>query len=105
MGALLFDRAKDLHNQDAVMRNNGPATLAYAIRMRYLLRIAHIRDVINDVLRIFLEGVVCGTVKRGTAPVIVYSQPDPDIDGLHLESHVVNLGVKTRSFLNCIFDG
>jgi hypothetical protein len=54
-GPDFFDRAEDLDDEHAVMRDDGAAALADDGRMRHFLRVADIGDVINDVVRVFLE--------------------------------------------------
>ena len=62
-----FDRPENFHDQNTVMRHDGAAALADDGRMRHLLGVADIGDVIDDVVRVFLQGVIRGAVEIGTA--------------------------------------
>ena len=63
-GPDFFDRAKDFHDQDAVMGDDRAAALTDQVRMRHFLGIANVGHVIHNVIRIFLQGVICRTVER-----------------------------------------
>ncbi len=67
-GRDFFNGAKDLDDQHAVMRHHRPSALADDVRMRHLLGVADIGDVIDDVIGVFLEGVVGRAVKGGPLP-------------------------------------
>src|SRR5262245_23244471 len=85
------------------MRDHGTAAFADDIGMRDLLRITDVRDIINDVVCVFLEGVIGGAVECGTAAIVVHSQPAADIQEFNLETHLVELGVKPRGLLHSSF--
>ncbi len=99
-----FDRAENLHNQHAVMGDNCAATLADDVRVRHFLGVADIGDVINDVVGIFLEGVVGGAVEGGPAAIVIHAQTAADVEVFDVKPHLVELGVKPRSFLDGFLD-
>src|SRR6266705_2776697 len=84
--------------------HDGAATFADDVRMRDLLGVANIGDVIDDVVGVFLECVVGGTVKSRPASIIIHAQAAADIEALDLETHFVEFGVKASGLLNGAFD-
>src|SRR5437899_9137031 len=82
------DGSEHLHDQHTVMRNHRAATFTDDIGMRHLLRVAHISDVINDVVGVLLQRVIGGAVEGGTAAVIIHSQTAADIQKFDRETHL-----------------
>ncbi len=87
------------------MRDDGAAAFADDVRMRHLLRVADVGDVIDDVVGVFLERVIGGAVEGRAAAVVIHAQPAADIHVFDGKTHLVELGVKTRGFLHRFFDG
>ena len=104
VGANFFDRAEDLDHEHAVMGDDGAAAFADDIRVRHLLRVAHVRDVINDVVGVFLQRVIDRAVERAPAPVVIHSQAAADIHELDLKTHLVQFRVKARGLLHGLFN-
>jgi hypothetical protein len=104
-GADFFDGAQRLHQQDAVMGDNGPPAFADDLRMRHLLLVANLADVKNDVVGVFLQRVIGRTVKGRPAAVVIHAQTAADIQRLDGETHFVKLGVKAGRLLHGLFDG
>ena len=63
-GTDFFDGAEYLDNQHAVMRYDCAATFADDVRMRHPLGIADLGDIVDDVVRVFLQRVIGGAVER-----------------------------------------
>src|SRR5437899_5976813 len=99
-GTNFFDRAENLHDQNAMMRDHGAAALADEVRMANLLGVADIGDIINDVIGVFLERIIGRTVEGGAAAIIVHAQAAAHINEFDLETHLAKLGVKARRLLN-----
>ena len=100
-----FDGAEDLDHQHAVMGDDGAAAFADDVRVRDLLGVADIADVINDVVGVFLEGVIGGAVEGRAAAVVIHAESAADVDVLDGEAHFVELGVEPRGLLNGFFYG
>src|SRR5689334_8947906 len=80
LGLRLFDSAKYLDDQDGVMCRDRTARLARNVRMRYLLLVADIHDVIDAVGGILIERVIRRRVEERAAAVIVNAKSAADID-------------------------
>ena len=96
----LADRAKDFHHEHTVMRDDGASALADDVGVRNFLLIANIRDVINDVVRIFLERVIRRAVERRPAAVVIHAQPAAHVQKFDVETHLADLAVEPRRFLH-----
>ena len=72
--------------------------------MRHLLGVANVGDVIDDVVGVFLEGVVGRAVEGRAAAVVIHAQAAAHIEILDVETHLVKLGVKARRFLHRLLD-
>jgi len=83
-----------------VVGDDRSAALADDVRVRNLLGVADVRNVIDDVVGVFLERVVGGAVKRRPAAVIIHPQAAADVQILDVEPHLVQFGVEARGFLH-----
>ena len=99
-GRGLADGAEHLDDQHAVVGDDGPAALADDVRVRHLLRVADVGDVINDVVGVFLQRVVGRTVEGRPAAVVIHAQPAAHVEVFDGEAHLVELGVKARRLLH-----
>ena len=54
----LFNRAECFHYENGMMRNNGTAAFANDCWMRDAFGVAHVHDVPDDIVRVFLQGIV-----------------------------------------------
>ena len=102
-GPDFFNRAEHLDNQHAVMRDDGAAAFADDVRVRHFFRVAHVGDVINDVVGVFLQRVIRRAVERRPAAVVIHAQPAADVEIFNRETHLVQLGVKPRRLLHGLF--
>src|SRR5947209_6784677 len=99
-GTNFLDGAEDLDDQNAMVRDHCATALADDVRMADLLGVADISHIINDVVGVFLEGVIGRTVEGGAAAIIVHAQAAADIYEFDLETHLVKLGIKARRLLH-----
>ena len=104
-GPDLFNRSEHFHDQHAVMRDDGAAAFTDDVRVRHLLRVADVGDVINDVVGVFLKRVIGGAVESRTAAVVIHPQAAAHIHVLDGKPHLVQLGVKPGGLLHRFFDG
>ena len=54
----LFDRPKDFDDQDAVVGDDRAAALADQVGMRHFLGVTDIGNVVHNIIRVFLQGVI-----------------------------------------------
>ena len=73
-GPDFFNRAEHFDDQHAVMRDDGAAAFADDVRVRHFLGVANVGDVINDVVRVFLQRVIRRAVERRAAAVVIHAQ-------------------------------
>ena len=92
----LFDRAKGLDDEHRMMRDDGAAALAHDGRVRHILRVAHIHDVVDDVARIFVERVVRGAVEGRARAVVIDAESAADIEITELVPHLLEFGIEAR---------
>ena len=85
------------------MRDDGASTFADDGRVRHLLRVANVGDVINDVVGVFLQGVIRRAVERRAAAVVIHAQPAAHVEKFDLKTHLVQLRIKTRGLLHRFF--
>src|ERR1043166_986011 len=96
----LLDRAKHFDDQHAVMRDDRAPALADDVGMFHLLGVADVRDVIDDVVRVFLEGVIRRAVVSRPASVVIHAQPAAHVNVLNRKTHLAQLRVKPRGLLH-----
>src|SRR5438128_12650008 len=88
-----------------MMRNDGATAFAYDGRMRDAFGIAHIHDVPNDVVSVFLKRIICRTVEIAARAVIIDAESAPDIEITELMSEFTKLCVIAPCFAHGTFDG
>src|SRR3989441_1129509 len=97
--------AEHFDDQHAVVRHEGAAAFADDVRVGHFLRVANVADVINDVIGVFLQGVIGRAVERGPAAVVIDTEAAADVDVFDGETHFVKLAVETGGLLDGLFDG
>ena len=100
----LFDRAERLHHQDRVMGNNSAATFANDCWMRDPFRIAHLHNIPDHIVGVFLQRIVGRTIEGRSRAVVIYSQSATDIEILELVTEFCDLGIVTRRFTHRALD-
>src|SRR5690349_17765209 len=100
----LANRAEHFHDENAVVRDDGTSALTDDVRVVDLLRVADVTDVINDIVRVFLQGVIGRAVERRPAAVIIDTQAAANINVFDGKAHLVKFGVETRRLLDRFFD-
>src|SRR6476660_2308838 len=103
--AAFLDRAKGLHDEDRMVRDNCPTALADNGRVRHALRVADLHDAVDDVPRILIEGIVRGTVEGRARAVVVHPKPSSDIQVTEAMPHFLKLGIEARRLFGCALDG
>src|SRR5580700_11151110 len=81
-----------------MMSYNCSTTLADDRRMRNLLRVNNIHDVVDHITCVLLQRVVHGAIKSGAGAVVVDAEPTANIDELHRMPHMGELGKKPSCF-------
>ena len=87
------------------MCHEGATAFADDVRVRHLLRVANVADVINHVVGVFLQGVIGRAVERGPAAVVIDTEAAADVDVFDRETHLVKFAVETGGLLDGLFDG
>ena len=75
-----LDRAERFHHQNRVMRDDGAAAFAHDLRMRDPFRIAHVHDVLHDVVRVFLQRIIGGAIELAARTIVIDAQSAADIE-------------------------
>ena len=101
----LLDRAERLHHEHRMVRDDGAARFRDDVRMRHLLVVADIHDVVDDVVRVLLERVVHRGVELRTRAVVVDGQSAADVEILERMPHLVELRVVHRRLAHGALDG
>ena len=58
-----LDRTERFHHQNGMMRNDCATTFIHDRRMRDAFGITHVHDVPDDIVRIFLERIICRAIE------------------------------------------
>ena len=103
-GPDFLDRAEHLDDQHAVVGDDGAAAFADDVRVRHLLGVADVGDVIDDVVGVFLQRVIGRAVEGRPAAVVIHAQAAADVEVFDREAHLVQLGVKARGLLHRLLD-
>src|SRR5438270_1689784 len=87
-----------------MMRDNGAAAFADNGRMRDALGIAHVHDVPDNVVGVFLEGIIGGAVEIAARSVVIYAQSTANIEITEVVTKLSQFGVIARGFTHRAFD-
>ena len=96
--------AERLDDQHRVMRHQRPPALADDDRMRHLLRVAHVHEVVDDVARVLLERVVRARIERRARPVVIDPQAAAHVHVADLVAHLHELAIKPRRLAHGLLD-
>ena len=72
--------------------------------MRDAFGVAHVHDIPNDVVRVFLQRIVGRAVEIAAGPVIVHAQSTADIEITKFVSELAEFCIVSRRFPNRAFD-
>ncbi len=86
------------------MRRDRAAGLADDHRMWQAACIAHARDAVDDVVRVFAKRVVRGRLEICPGTVVIDAEPAADVDVLEPGSEPRELGVDLGEFVDRILD-
>ena len=103
VGTDFFNGTKDFHHQHAVMRDDGAPAFADDGGVWNLFRVANVGDVIDHVVRVFLQGIIRRAVERAAAAVVIHAESAAHVHELDLKTHLEQLRVKPRRFLHRLF--
>ena len=107
LGDLLFAEgrhAEDVEDQHAVIRDDRASALGHDRRMLHAGVVAHRLDVVDDVVRVFLERVVDARLEVGLRPVVVHAQPAADVEELEPGARLDELGVDSGRLVQRALD-
>ncbi len=99
-----LDGAERFHDQDRMMRHNRAPAFAHDRRMRDAFGIADVHDVPDDVVRVFLEGIIRGAVEIAARSVVIDPEAAADIQVTELMPELAQLCVIARRFAHGAFD-
>ena len=85
------------------MRDDGASAFADDIRVRDFFRVAHVGDVKNHVVGVFLQRIIRRAVERRTAAVVIHAQSAADVEIRNRKTHLVQLGIEPGRFLHGLF--
>ncbi len=68
-----------IEHQDAVICGDGAPAFGHDGRMRHFGFVAHVLDVIHDVVRVFLQRVIDARFEIGLRAVVIDAQPAADV--------------------------
>src|SRR4030095_16260937 len=99
-----FDGTESFHHEHGMMRDNSAPTFTHNGGMRHALGIADVHDVPNDVIGVFLERIIRGTVEITSRSIVINPETAADIQITELVSEFTKLAVVTRRFAHRAFD-
>ena len=103
-GRGFLDRAERFHHEHGMVCDNGAPAFAHDRRMRHAFGIAHVGDVPNNVIRIFLKGIIRRTVEIAARSVVVDPESAADIEITEIVSEFCEFGVVACGFAHRAFD-
>src|SRR5579872_1020963 len=96
--------AQNVKNQNAVVGRDGAAAFGNDGRVWDVGFLAHVLNVVNDVVGIFLQRVVDAGLEVGLRTVVVDSQASADIQIFETGAGALQLDVDTRGFIHRSLD-
>ena len=96
--------AHHVKDQHRMRSGDHAAVLSEHDRLAHVLTLAHLLDRVDDVVGVFLHGVVDARLRGGTRAVIVDAQSPTDIEVVEVRAELAQLGVRPRRFLDRVFD-
>ncbi len=100
----LLDGAEGLDHQHRVVGDDGPPRLGDDVRVRDLLVVADVGDVVDDVARVLVDGVVHRRVEGGARAVVVDGEAAAHVEVLDGVPHLPELGVVARRLAHRALD-
>ena len=96
--------AEHVEDEQRVVGGDRPAALRDDGRMGDLLFVAHLLDVVHDVVRVLLQGVVHARLEVGLRAVVVDAQPAADVEVLDAGAGLGQVAVDPRRFVQGVLD-
>src|SRR5206468_11258536 len=81
-----------------MMRDNRASPFAHDRRMRDSFGIAHVHDVPNNVVGVFLEGIISGTVEIAPRAIVINAKTAADVEITELVAEFGELRVIASRF-------
>src|SRR6202000_1722405 len=78
----LFDAAKNLNDEHAVMRHDGSPAFTDDVRVGDVFGVANVGYVKNDVVLVFLQRVIGGGIESATRAVVIHAQTAANVEEL-----------------------
>ena len=95
--------AQDAKDQHAVIGDHGASAFGNDFRMGHLDFIAHALNVIDDVVGVFLERVICAGFAFGLGSVVVDAQPSADVQDFEWGAALDKLSIDLCGLDQCAF--
>ena len=96
--AVLLDRTKRFHDQNRMVRHDRAPAFTHDRRMRHAFRVAHVHDVPDDIVGVFLEGVVRRAIEARARAVVIHAQSAAHIQITQFVAEFGELRVIARRF-------
>ena len=84
-----LNRTHHLNDQHTMMGDDGSPTLTGEFGMGNPFSVTHMAHGVDDVVGIFLKGVIGGTLKGRPTTVIIDTKTTPYIHSLNVKTHLV----------------
>src|SRR6266404_1095634 len=75
-----FDRTERFHDEHGMVRDDGATALTHDRGMRDTFRIAHIGDVPDDIVGVFLERIIRRTIEVAARAVVIHAKTAANIE-------------------------
>src|SRR6266571_3480645 len=99
-----LDGTERFHREHGMMRDNRASSFAHDCGMRDAFGIAHVHDVPNDVVSIFLERIIGGTVEIAARAIVIDAETAADIEITELVAQFSELRVIAGRFSHRALD-
>src|SRR5256714_8982622 len=99
-----LDGTERLHHEHGMMRDNRASPFAHDCGMRDAFGIAHVHNVPNDVVSIFLEGIIGGTVEIAARAIVIDAETSAHIKIAELVAQFSELRVIAGRFPHSALD-
>jgi hypothetical protein len=103
-GAEFLDGAEDFDEEDAMVGDDSAAAFANDGGVGYAFGVADFGGIVDDVVGVFLEGVISGAIEGGAASIVIDGEATADVEELDGEAHFMEFGVESGGFEDGFFD-
>jgi hypothetical protein len=99
-----LDGAEGLDHQHRMMGHDRASPFVHDGRMRDAFGIAHVHNVPDDVVRVFLKGIIRRAVEIAPRSIVINSEPAADVEIAKLMAELAKLRVVTGRFAHRPFN-